>query len=87
MKWDKERLTDVVVQAGKEAGLSPIHISALGTALVEPLEKLIDGVRAEAIGWCWAEACSQYSKGLNPGDQLIPELYEKALLDLNPERK
>lgn len=87
MKWDKERLTDVVVQAGKEAGLSPIHISALGTALVEPLEKLIDGVRAEAIGWTWTEACSQYDKGLDVRLQLMPELLDKALADLNPERK
>ncbi len=87
MKWDKERLTEIVVQAGKEGGMSPIHISALGTALVEPMEKLIDGVRAEAIGWCWVEACNQYSRGMNPGDQNMPELLDKALLDLNPERK
>ena len=87
MRWDKERLVEIVTTAGKESGLSPIHISALGTALVEPMEKLIDGVRAEAIGWCWVEACSQYDKGLNPGDQIIPDLHAKAVLDLNPERK
>lgn len=87
MKWDKERLVEIVTAAGKESGLSPIHISALGTALVEPIEKLIDGVRAEAIGWCWVEACSQYSKGMNPNDQIMPALLDKAVLDLNPERK
>lgn len=87
MKWDKERLVEIVTEVGKEAGLSPIHISALGTALVEPMVELIDGVRAEAIGWCWVEACNQYSRGMNPGDQNMPELLDKALLDLNPERK
>lgn len=87
MKWDKERLVEILVQAGKDTNLSPIQISEYGTAAVEPLEKLIEGVRAEAIGWCWVEACNQYSRGMNPGDQNIPELHSKALLDLNPERK
>ncbi len=87
MKWDKERLVEIVAEAGKDSGLSPIHMSEFGTRVVEGFEVLLEAVRAEAIGWCWAEACSQYSKGLNPGDQLIPELYEKAKLDLNPERK
>jgi hypothetical protein len=87
MRWDKERLVEIVTEVGKEAGLSPIHISALGTALVEPMEKLIDGVRAEAIGWTWTEACSQYDKGLDVRLQLMPELLDKALADLNPERK
>lgn len=87
MKWDKERLTEIVVQAGKEAGLSPIHLSALGTALVEPLETMIDEVRAEAVGWTWTEACSQHDKGLDVRLQNVPALYSKALLDLNPERK
>lgn len=69
MKWDRERLSEIVSDE------------------VDALEKLIEGVRAEAIGWTWTEACSQYSKGMNPGDQNVPELLAKALLDLNPERK
>lgn len=86
MKWDKERLVEILVQAGKDTNLSPFQISEYGTAAVEPMEKLIDAVRAEAIGWTWAEACSQHDKGLDVRRQLVPELYEKALLDLNPER-
>ena len=54
---------------------------------VDALEKLIEGVRAEAIGWTWAEACSQYDKGLDVRHQIMPDLLAKALLDLNPERK
>lgn len=87
MRWDKERLVEILIQAGKDRNLPAILISEYGSAVVEPLEKMIEGVRAEAIGWCWAEACSQYSKGLNPGDQIVPALLDKALLDLNPERK
>jgi len=74
MKWDRERIVEIVSDEG-------------WANEVDDLEKLIEGVRAEAIGWCWVEACSQYSKGMNPGDQLMPELLDKALLDLNPERK
>jgi hypothetical protein len=87
MKWDRERIVEVVATAGNETGQPAIEMSAFGTAIIDPLDKLIEGVRAEAIGWCWAEACSQYSKGLNPGDQIVPDLLAKALLDLNPERK
>jgi len=87
MRWDKERLVEIVAQTGNEMGYPAIEMSAFGTALVEPMEKLIDAVRAEAIGWCWVEACNQYSRGMNPGDQNIPDLHAKALRDLNPERK
>jgi len=74
MKWDRERIVEII---GDEEWANP----------VDDLEKLIEGVRAEAIGWCWVEACNQYSRGMNPGDQLMPELLDKALADLNPERK
>lgn len=74
MRWDRERIVEIV---GDEGWANE----------VDDLEKLIEGVRAEAIGWTWVEACSQYSKGMNPGDQLMPNLLAHADLDLNPERK
>ncbi len=87
MRWDKERLVEIVVGVGKDENFTPLQIATYGTAVVDKLEKLIEGVRAEAIGWTWVEACSQYNKGLNPGDQLMPNLLAHADLDLNPERK
>jgi len=76
MKWDRERILKALEVYDAEAMQG-----------VDALYELVTGVRAEAIGWCWVEACNQYSRGMNPGDQNIPELLDKALLDLNPERK
>lgn len=75
MKWDRERLLEIVC-VNEDWGEG-----------ADAICELIAGVRAEAIGWCWVEACNQYSRGMNPGDQNMPELLDKALLDLNPERK
>ncbi len=75
MKWDRERILKALEVYDVEAMQG-----------VDALYELVTGVRAEAIGWCWAEACSQYDKGLDVRLQLVPELYAKALLDLNPER-
>ncbi len=86
MKWDKERLVEIVTEAGKEANFSAIQVSEFGTRVVAGFEVLLEAVRAEAIGWTWAEACSQHDKGLDVRRQNVPELYEKAKLDLNPER-
>lgn len=74
MKWDRERIVEIISDEG-------------WANEVDDLEKLIEGVRAEAIGWCWTEACSQYDKGLDVRHQIMPDLLDKALLDLNPERK
>lgn len=75
MKWDRERIEEALKVYDVEAAQG-----------VDALYELVTGVRAEAIGWAWAEACSQYDKGLDVRRQNVPELYEKALLDLNPER-
>jgi len=77
MKWDRERVVKILEETYEMEAVMGVD------ALVE----LVEGVRAEAIGWCWVEACNQYSRGMNPGDQNMPTLLDKALLDLNPERK
>ncbi len=87
MNWDRERLTEIIMQLEEDARLPHIVPEKFDEHVINELEELVASARSEAIGWCWAEACSQYSKGLNPGDQNIPELHAKALLDLNPERK
>jgi len=77
MKWDRERVVKILEETYEMEAVMGVD------ALVE----LVEVVRAEAIGWCWVEACNQYSRGMNPGDQNMPTLLDKALLDLNPERK
>ena len=74
--WDRERIEEALKVYDVEAAQG-----------VDALYELVKGVRAEAIGWTWAEACSQYDKGLDVRHQLMPELLDKALADLNPERK
>ncbi len=52
----------------------------------DELEKLLSGVRSDAIKHTWTEACSQYDKGMDPRNFEVPLLLEKAIADLNPER-
>jgi hypothetical protein len=87
MKWDEERAKEIVDQCFDEILHSkiPMHVTEFDS--FKKMVEFLGSVRNEAIGWTWTEACSQYSKGLNPGKSSVPELVEKAQADLNPERK
>ena len=46
------------------------------------LEHYIDGVRAEAIGWMHAEACTTLDGGDDPRLTEVPDILERAKKDL-----
>lgn len=87
MKWDEERSQEIINLCFDEVlnTRKPKPVSEFDS--YKRLVEFLGSVRAEAIGWTWTEACSQYSKGLNPGKYEVPKLLEKAAEDLNPERK
>ncbi len=51
---------------------------------LDRIEAFVTQARVQAIGWTWTEACSQYDKGLDPRNQEVPQLLERADADLNP---
>ena len=46
------------------------------------LEHYIDGVRAEAIGWTHADACTSLDKGDDPRLSNVPDMLARAKVDL-----
>lgn len=48
----------------------------------DELEKYIEGVRAETIGWMYAEACVSMDKGKDIRKENVPEILNRALIDL-----
>lgn len=51
------------------------------TAYTE-LEHYIEGVRAEAIGWMHADACTMLDRGNDPRMAKVPNIYSRAMTDL-----
>ena len=49
------------------------------------LEHYIEGVRAEAIGWTHADACVDLDKGFDPRLKEVPEMLDRARVDLDTE--
>lgn len=45
--------------------------------------ELVDNIRAEAIGWAYADACISLDNGNDPRHNEMPEVLERALQDLN----
>ena len=82
--WDRERVADIVNAMLDDP--DPIGIYPT-TRCFDKLTELLGSVRAEAIGWTWTEACSQYDRGMDPRRFEMPLLLTKATADLNPERK
>ena len=46
------------------------------------LERYVEGVRGEAIGWAHANACIDLDNGKDPRQKEVPELLERAMVDL-----
>jgi hypothetical protein len=46
------------------------------------LEHYIEGVRAEAIGWMYANACVTLDRGDDPRTMEVPRILERAKVDL-----
>lgn len=51
------------------------------TAFIE-LEHYIESVRAEAIGWMHADACTMLDRGDDPRTAEVPDIYSRAMIDL-----
>ena len=51
------------------------------TAYLE-LEHYIEGVRAEAIGWMHAHACTMLDRNDDPRMAEVPSIYSQAMTDL-----
>lgn len=82
--YDKERVADIVNAMLDDP--DPIGIYPT-TRCFDQLQELLGSVRAEAIGWTWTEACSQYDRGMDPRLTAISQLMIKAAPELNPERE
>ncbi len=84
MRYDRERVTKIVDKMLDDARRRGIYQT---DECINELEKLLGEVRAEAMGYTWTEACSQYDRGMDPRNYTIPLLIEKANEDLNPKRE
>jgi len=49
------------------------------------LEHYIERVRAETIGWCHADACITLDRGNDPRLTEVPNILERARVDLGKE--
>ena len=58
-----------------------VGIYPTSTAYAE-LEHYIEGVRAEAIGWMYAYACTMLDRGDDPRVAEVPDIYSLAMTDL-----
>ncbi len=54
------------------------------TKACNQLERLLQKVRFEAIGWAWMDACLQLDNGRDPRRYEQSQLVERASKDLNP---
>jgi len=52
------------------------------TNAYDALEKYIEGVRAEAIGWTYADACVSLDKGQDYRQIEVPSILDRAISDL-----
>lgn len=58
-----------------------VGVYPTSTAYTE-LEHYIEGVRAEAVGWMHAEACTMLDRGDDPRVADVPVIYSRAMTDL-----
>ena len=50
---------------------------------INNIDELLAAVRLEAMGWTWAEACSQLDRNQDPRNFEVPKLVDLAKKDLN----
>ena len=79
MKKDRTVICNIVSEMLDNPG--ELGIYPTSTAYTR-LEHYIEQQRAEAIGWTHADACSALDRGGEPRTQNVPEMYERAMLDL-----
>lgn len=53
------------------------------TECYDKLERYIEEVRIESLGWALAESCTTLDKGKDPRKSEIGEILERALVDLS----
>jgi len=82
MKKDRKIICDIISDMLDNPDEHEIYPTS--TAYTR-LEHYIEQVRAEAIGWMHAEACTTFDRGDDPRLTNVPEMYQRALKDLEEE--
>jgi len=79
---DRKAICDIInnmLNGRDEDGVYPKAIA------YDRLEALVHGARCEAIGWTHADACTDLDKGKDPRKKIVPEMLERAEVDLCTE--
>ena len=79
MNKDRTAICDIISEMLDNPDESGIYPTS--TAFTK-LELYIESVRAEAIGWTHAEACVSLDRGGDPRVNNVPEMFSRALVDL-----
>jgi hypothetical protein len=77
---DRNKVFEIVSRMLDEPGDSGIYRT---TRAYNELEELLAAVRAETVGYVWAEACSRLDRGEDPRKVEIPEIFERTMAALN----
>jgi hypothetical protein len=81
VKMDKDRTAICKIVSKMLDNPNGSGIYPTSTAFIE-LEHYIEGVRAEAIGWMHADACTMLDRGDDPRVAKVPDIYSRAIADL-----
>ena len=80
MEKDRKEICKIIsgmLDSPNEHGIFPT------TTAYNLLEQYCDGIRAEAIGWTHTDACVSLDNDKDPREKSIPEMLERAKIDLN----
>ena len=79
MKKDRQTICGIISEMLDNSDKAGIYQT---TKAFDALEKYVEGVRAEAIGWTHTDACIDLDKGRDPRQKIVPEMLERAQVDL-----
>ncbi len=79
MEKDRATICNIISEMLNNANKYGIYPT---TNAYEALEKYIEGVRVEAIGWAQADACTTLDRGQDYRHVNVPSILERAMVDL-----
>jgi len=80
MNKDREKICKIMSEMFD--GVNDVGIYPTSTCYTK-LEHYMEQIRAEAIGWCHADACVTLDNGEDPRCTMVPGMYERAMVDLS----